>query len=384
MPATGRAARAAAEIARINAFFPIMQILGNRWAASRPFEGHRIGISAHLTTLTGALVRELALGGGELVICGASEATTDHNVVALLRDSGIDVYTTGSREDYHAQVLDHEPTLLADVGADLIGTLVRTRPDRASQLQGAVEVTKSGVTRIRELTLPFPVVNINDGRLKPAIENRRGVGEGLWHSVQRLTGMHLSGRRVAVIGYGPVGHGVAAFARALGATVQVVELDSVRRIVAHYDGYPTPSLEEALGSAGIVVTATGGHKVVTADMLLGAREGLVLLNAGHGNDELDVAGIKGAATGVDQVADLVTRYQLEDGPTVVLLADGHPLNIVTNAGSPEPVLLHFAVLGLTLEWLRDRALTPGEHVVPTAIEQEAATIALTALGMAHG
>lgn len=88
MPATGRAARAAAEIARINAFFPIMQILGNRWAASRPFEGHRIGISAHLTTLTGALVRELALGGGELVICGASEATTDHNVVALLRDSG--------------------------------------------------------------------------------------------------------------------------------------------------------------------------------------------------------------------------------------------------------------------------------------------------------
>ena len=380
----GRAARAASEIARINAFFPIMQILGNRWAASRPFEGHCIGISAHLTTLTGALVRELALGGGEVVVCGASEATTDHNVVALLRDSGIDVYTTGSREDYHAQVLDHEPSLLADVGADLIGTLIRSRPEQAGQLQGAVEVTKSGVTRMRELTLPFPVVNINDGRLKPAIENRRGVGEGLWHSVQRLTGMHLSGRRVAVIGYGPVGHGVAAFARALGASVQVVERDPIRRLVAHYDGYPTPSLEEALTVAGILVTATGGSKVVHPDLLRGGREGLVVLNAGHGNDEIDVKGIKNAATEVDQVADLVTRYRLEGGPQVVLLADGHPLNIVTNAGSPEPVLLHFAVLGLSLEWLRTSQLTPGEHVVPPAIERAAAEIALTALGMAHG
>ena len=51
-----RSARAAAELARINAFFPIMPLLGNRWAASRPFEGLVIGISAHLTTLTAALV----------------------------------------------------------------------------------------------------------------------------------------------------------------------------------------------------------------------------------------------------------------------------------------------------------------------------------------
>ena len=64
MPDESRASRAAAEIERINAFFPIMPSLGNRWAAARPFEGMTIGVSAHLTTLTGALVRELALGGG--------------------------------------------------------------------------------------------------------------------------------------------------------------------------------------------------------------------------------------------------------------------------------------------------------------------------------
>ena len=384
-----RASRAAAEIARINAFFPIMPMLGNRWAASRPFHDRTIGLSAHLTTLTGALVRELSLGGGRWVVCAASSATTDQAVVHLLRDSGIEVYTTGSRSDALQQVLDHQPQLIADVGANLIGSLVAHRPEQAAGLLGAVEVTKSGIDRIRALPTvpPFPIININDGRLKGAIENRRGVGEGLWHAVQRLTGMHLSGRRVGVIGYGPVGQGVAAFARALGAVVEVVEEDRVRRLVARYDGYRTPSLEECLRRVGMVVTCTGRRSIITAEMLAASREGLVLINAGHGGDEVDVDGIKAASVAVDQVADRVVRYRLSDGPTVVLLADGHPLNIVENAGSPEPVLLHFALLGLTLEWLTRpaaRHLAHGEHLVEDEIEQRAAELALDAHSVGHG
>lgn len=386
MPEDSRASRAAAEIARINAFFPILPMLGNRWAASRPFEGMTFGISAHLTTLTGALMRELTLGGGEWIVCAASSATTNHAVVHFLRDSGLDVYTTGSREDSLLQVLDHEPTLLADVGADLIGTAIRRRPEQAATIRGAVEVTKSGVDRIRALpALPFPIININDGRLKTGIENRRGVGEGLWHAVQALTGMHLSGRRVAVIGYGPVGQGVAAYARAHGALVEVVEHDAVRRLIARYDGFRPATLEDCLRRVGMVVTCTGGRGIITADMLARSREGLVLINAGHGGDEIDVPSIKSAAVAVDQVADHVVRYRLSGGPTLVLLGDGHPLNIVRNAGSPEPVLLHFALLGLTLEWLASQdGLANKEHLVDPAIEQKAAELALQAHAVGHG
>ncbi len=384
MATDARATRAAAEISRINAFFPIMPILGNRWAASRPFEGMTIAISAHLTTLTGALVRELALGGGEWVVCSSNDATTDHGVVSLLREAGIHVYTLGSREDAYLQALDHEPNLIADVGADLVGALVRNRPELADKVQAAVEVTRTGVSRIRKLDLPIPVVNINDGRLKPAIENRHGVGEGLWQAVQALTGMHLSGRRVGVIGYGPVGRGVAAYARAAGASVEVVEPDPIRRLKAHYDAYPTPQMDDCLKRVGIAVTCTGKPGVVTVDKLKESRNGLVLVNAGHGSDEFDVKAIKAASTTIDQVADLVVRYGIEDGPTLVLLADGNPLNIVTNKGSPEPVLLHFAVLGLTLEWVAHKKLAPGEVRVPPALEDEAAELALQALGMAHG
>src|SRR5690606_16106314 len=116
--------------------------------------------------------------------------------------------------------------------------------------------------------LPFPVVNINDGRLKDAVENRHGVGEGVWQAVARLTGMHLSGRRVVVIGYGPVGRGLAAYARAAGTSVEVVESDPVRRLFAHYDGYPTTTLAAALARANIVVTATGWSRAVTMPDLL--------------------------------------------------------------------------------------------------------------------
>ena len=117
---------------------------------------------------------------------------------------------------------------------------------------------------------------------------------------------------------------------------------------------------------------------------MNARNGLVLINAGHGNDEIDVDGIRSAAEKIEQVSDHVVRIRLENGPNLVLLANGHPLNIVTNAGSPEPVLLHFALLGLTLEWIAERTLDPGELAAPARLEDEAARLALKALRMAHG
>ena len=130
--------------------------------------------------------------------------------------------------------------------------------------------------------------------------------------------------------------------------------------------------------------ATGIAGVVPIEAIQQARSGLVLLNAGHGHQEFDFDGIKAAASNFDQIADLVTAYQLEDGPRVVVLAGGHPLNIVTNAGSPEPVLLHFAALGLAMAWMLGADLSAGEHIVPRAVEQDAARLALKALGQDAG
>ena len=377
--AEDRAYEAEKEVGRIQSFFPILPALGNRWAAKRPWEGLTVALNLHLTTLTAALIRELSLGGGTFVVAAANPHTTDPGAAELLRSLGFDVYTGGDLEDPRAQALGHRPDLLVDVGFDLIEAAIQ---QRAPSVRAAVELTRSGVHRRRQRgVLPFPVLNINDGRLKAAVENRHGVGVGVWQAVTTLTGIHLAGRRVLVIGYGAVGAGLAAYARAAGTSVEVVEADPIRRLFAHYDGFPTPTLEEGLQRAALVVTATGQPGALRAEHVLGhARSGVVLINAGHGGDEIDVRGVERAAERMDQIAPQVTRYRLENGARVTILGNGHPLNIVLNAGSPEPVLLHFAVLGLALEWLGSAPeLAPGEVIVPERIEQEAAIAALAAL-----
>jgi len=378
-----RAFVAEREVGRIHAFFPILPTLGNRWAAARPWEGKVVALNLHITTLTAALVRELSLGGGRFVVSAANPHTTDPGSVDLLRNLGFDVYTGGDMEDRHLQALSHDPDLIVDVGFDLCDVLLRKRPELAESITGAIEISRSGISQLRALSsLPFPVVNINDGRLKAAVENRHGVGVGIWEAVTALTGMHLSGRRVLVVGYGPVGMGLAAYARAAGLAVEVTELDPVRRLFAHYDGFPTADLGDGMSRADLLVTATGHANAVTVEQLEAhARSGLVLINAGHGGDEIDVQGIEAAADKVDHIAEQVARYHLTSGQRLTLLGKGHPLNIVLNSGSPEPVLLHFAVLGLGLEWLATRStrLPCGEHVVPEEIEGVAASAALGAL-----
>jgi len=244
-----------------------------------------------------------------------------------------------------------------------------------------VEISRSGITRMRALkALPFPMMNIDGGRLKPAVENRHGVGEGLWQAFTELTGMHLAGHRVSVIGYGPVGTGVAHYARSGGAVVEVLEKEPVRRLIAHYDGFITPSSMDMVRRAQVIVTATGTPKSLPFAVLNDARDGVVLINAGHTDDEIDIPMLRREAQGVDQVGAHVVRYRLANGRHLVVLADGHPLNIVLNAGSQEPVLLHFAVLGLGLEWLAKHDREPGEILVPAEIEDEAARVALSVVG----
>ena len=378
---TARATSAAAEIDRINSFFPLMTRLGNRWARSRPWEGRVVGINAHLTTLTAALVRELSLGGGEWVVSAANEATTDLRVVELLRGQGIAVHTGGDLRNRHKGLLDHHPDLIADVGFELLGTLLDHRAEQAEEVQAAAEITRSGITRLRSRgQLPWPVVNLNDGLLKNNVENRRGVGEAVWTSVRNITGTHLSGRRILVVGYGPVGQGVASSAKAQGAMVEVYEVDPIRCLMAHYDGFATPELTAGLEEVEFVVTATGSRHAITAEHLKGLTNGVVLVNAGHGADEIDIEGLRAAASEGIEIGDNCTRYRIGKGPWLSVLGGGNPLNIVTNAGSPEPVLLHFAVVGLALEWLATE--TPdrcGEIPIPRALEDDAARLALSAL-----
>jgi adenosylhomocysteinase len=359
-------------------FFPVLQRLGDAWARSRPWADVAIGLNLHLTTLTAALVDELQLGGARCLVSGANPGTSDAGTTQFLRNRGLEVYTGGGREDRHAQLLAHGPSLLVDTGAELVEAAL-AQPAGVPQPLGAVVLTRRGIERLRRRNLPFPVVDLTAGRLHDTVENGTGIGEAVWRAVSSLTGIALAGRRAAVVGYGPVGRGIAAWARSAGMVVEIVESDPVRRLFAHYDGFATPDLADAVRRVRVVVTATGRSGVIGEAALREARRGLVLVNAGTGGDEIDVAGLKRAADVVDHIHDGVVRYGFEDGHSVVVLGDGLPLNIVTNSGSPEPVLLQYAVAGLALAWLAGEHVPAGIVPVPGVLEEQAAQLALAVL-----
>ncbi|MBN0538099.1 hypothetical protein JTM59_34810, partial [Pseudomonas aeruginosa] len=70
-----------------------------------------------------------------------------------------------------------------------------------------------------------------------------------------------------------VGQGVAAAAKAFGGQVMVAEIDPARRLQAAYDGWHVVDLQEAIASADVVATATGGKNVVNRQALDRAKAG---------------------------------------------------------------------------------------------------------------
>lgn len=164
--------RVLSELGKISTFFPILSLIGDRFAAERPWEGQTIALHLHLTTLTAALVRELQMGGGDWVVSAANPATTDPGVVQHLRELGVTVYSGRSSEDGIAETLKARPHFFADVGFALGTAAAR----QGYPFAAGVEISRSGINRLRALDVNFPVVNIDGGLLKPAVECRHGVG----------------------------------------------------------------------------------------------------------------------------------------------------------------------------------------------------------------
>lgn len=350
------------EVSRINAVFPLFETLLHELAERRPFEGLTLGWNCHLTSLTAVAARALVAGGGRWRVSECNPATTFPPVADYMASLGMEIFRG---EERHHHVLQQPLDLVADTAFDLTDRLLRGGYPHP---RGALEITASGVSRLRHRVLPFGVVNLNDGALKPAIENRHGVGEGLMQALSLTTGQFPGGRHFLVVGYGAVGAGVASYARAAGALVQVVEQDPIRALVAHYDGFGVTSLHEGLRHATVVVTATGERGIITPELLATCPEGTVLANVGHWGGEIDPGPHTSQTLGPQ-----IQRITLPGGRRVILLAKGEPLNIVLNTGSPEPTLIHIATEVFTLQWLATSPpLPPGEVIVPRWIEEEVA------------
>jgi adenosylhomocysteinase len=387
---TDLAAKGRTRIDWIRSRMPLLAQAREHFAASQPFAGHRIGMSLHLEPKTAVLLETLAAGGAEIVATGNFGSTQD-DTVAALRAAGMTVF--GSRADTLEQhsanvgaVLASAPSILLDNGADLAAGVVE-RGAQASIL-GGTEETTSGADRLRgELAeeVPFPVVVINDSRLKAIGENRHAVGQSIVESFMRITNLMVTGRHVVVVGYGWCGRGIAQYFRSLGAQVGVVELDVMKAFEAALDGFRVASLAELAGWADVLITATGRERVVGAEVFDLLRDDVVLGNSGHFPWEIDVAALRAGADSIDQVDDAIERIHRPNGRRVVLLAGGRMFNLAgrePKGNSLESMDLGFLLQALSLERVATdaRSLVPGPQPVPDDIERLIAGRFLDALG----
>jgi adenosylhomocysteinase len=228
------------------------------------------------------------------------------------------------------EALAWQPTHFFEMGAALSSAgVVAGGP---STVRAGLEITGSGIARLAALAaqgqpLRFPVYNCDDVPIKEGLHNRHMVGLMTWHTFTARTRLSLHGRRVLVVGYGLVGEGVAAAARAWGGVVAVAERDPARALQASFAGYDVGPLEDLLPTAGVVVTATGAARVLTASHFVRLKEGCFLINVGHASNEIDVAALGPR----EEVLPFVEAAR-PAGRTLYLFAGGAMANLAAGEG----------------------------------------------------
>jgi adenosylhomocysteinase len=373
---------------------PVLTAVAAELARTRPLEGMRIAACLHVTTETANLCRALHAGGAELALCASNPLSTKDDVAAAIHDElGAAVFAVhgADRETFHRQVdavLTTRPTLVVDDGADLTARLHTDRRDLLGEVLGATEVTSTGVLRARNLAregrLAYPLLAVNDAATKHLFDNRYGTGQSTIDGILRATNVLLAGKVLVVVGYGWCGHGVAARARGMGARVVVCEVDPVRALEAVMDGHQVLPVAEAARAGDVFVTVTGNRDAITLEHLQAMKPGAIVCNAGHFEVEIDVAGLRRAATDATEVRPNAVAYTLPGGGRVIVLADGRLVGQSCAEASPAEVMdLTFATQALAVEHLAAAAATlaPGVHPVPTAIEGRVARHKLAALGV---
>jgi len=360
----------------------------------QPFEGLRIGMALHVEAKTANLALALAAGGAQVRMAGCNPESTDDRVVAALNGQyGLETRARKgqSKDEYYAAlnwVLDLKPDFVIDDGGDLGFLAHGKRRDVLSGIKGGAEETTTGVLRFKAMAaqgkLKFPVIDINGAQMKHLFDNRYGTGQSTFDGIFHATNLLIAGKEVVVAGYGWCGRGIASRAKGLGANVTVTEVDPVKAIEAQLDGHRVAAMVEACKTADFIITATGCSNVVDARHVPHLKDGVVLANAGHFDNEIDKPSLKKDAKSVATVREGVTAYLQRDGRTLHLLADGRLVNLASGQGHPVEIMdMSFSLQALAMEHLATHAksLKPGVHDIPAELDADVARLKLATLGI---
>ncbi len=373
---------------------PVLRLIRERFEKDQPLKGIRMSGCLHITTETANLAITLKAGGADLVLCASNPLSTQDDVAAaLVHEYGIPTFAIKGEDEqtYYRHinaVLDHKPQMTMDDGCDLVSTIHSKRPELIADIIGGMEETTTGVIRLKSMerdgVLKFPVLAVNDSDTKHMFDNRYGTGQSVLDAIIRSTNILIAGRTVVVFGYGWCGRGVASRAHGMGANVIVTEVDATRALEAVMDGYRVMPGVEAAKLGDIFVSVTGNVNVIDQQHLENMREGALISNAGHFNDEINIPALEKMATAKRRVRDFVDEYTYSDGRHVHLLAEGRLVNLSAAEGHPASVMdMSFANQALGSEYMLSNAkqMQPHVYTIPTEMDKEIARLKLHAMGV---
>lgn len=379
---------------------PVLKLLEKRFAKEKPLKGIRIGACLHVTAETANLMLSLKAGGASLSLCASNPLSTQDDVAAsLVKDYGIPTFAIKGEDTktYYKHlnaVLDSHPQITMDDGADLVSLLHKERPKQISEIIGSNEETTTGVIRLKAMekdkALKIPVFAVNDSDTKHMFDNRYGTGQSTLDGIMRATNMLLAGKMFVVCGYGWCGRGLANRARGMGAHVVVTEVDPIKALEAHMDGFRVMRIKDAVKTGDIFVTVTGDKGVVSLAHILTMKDGAVIANSGHFNVEVAVEELAKIAKAHRTMRTFVDEYTIqgkskrEKAKRIYVLGQGRLINLVAAEGHPAEVMdMSFANQALAAEFFvkNKNNLRVKVYTISPKMDKEIARLKLAAMGV---
>jgi adenosylhomocysteinase len=378
---------------------PGLMALRRKYGQSKPLSGARVTGCLHMTIQTAVLIETLKQLGAEVQWSSCNKFSTQDHAAAAIAAAGFPVYAWKGETDAEydwciEQTLffpDGQPlNMIVDDGGDLTAMVHGPKYRQLlAGIRGLSEETTTGVHRLYQMhergELGIPAMNVNDSVTKSKFDNLYGCRESLADGIKRATDIMVAGKVVVICGYGDVGKGCAHSMRSYGARVLITEIDPICALQAAMEGYEVTTMEDAASRGNIFVTATGCRDIIMVKHIQQMPEDAIVCNIGHFDLEIDVAGLE-AIPGVKKVniKQLVDRYTLPSGRSVILLAEGRLVNLGCATGHPSFVMSNSftnQVIAQVALWTESDKYPIGVYTLPKHLDEEVARLHLDQLGV---
>ncbi len=359
------------------------------YGPKKPLKGLKVMGSLHMTIQTAMLIETLAELGADLRWASCNIfSTQDHAAAAIAKNGTAKVFAWKGEtlEEYWwctEQALTWPdgsgPDLIVDDGGDatmLIHEGVKVEKDpslleksydvkefqimmdrlrlgyksdtqkwtnMAAKIKGVSEETTTGVHRLYQLAeegkLLFPAINVNDSVTKSKFDNLYGCRESLVDGIKRATDIMLAGKKVLICGYGDVGKGSVQSLKTAGTQMYVTEIDPICALQAAMEGHHVVSIEEVVHEIDIFVTATGNFHVITGAHMEKMKDGAIVCNIGHFDNEIDMAYLEdNYMDKKENIKPQVDKWTVKSGNSIIILAEGRLVNLGCATGHPSFVM----------------------------------------------